>query len=177
MGNAVVLAPRSGLNALQEWWFAPICYPGCPNEVTGGPGFADLPNVYELGFKLVSRYSGKCMTINMGTRSNGNAVIIDTCETNVRAQVWRPALPPYVYPKPDIDPPGPAYETDLRDYYSPKGVLTPSLTTQRCLDVTEFKLLVGTPLQIWGCTRKFNQSYIVFPSVRDHRTPPSFVNP
>jgi hypothetical protein len=47
----------------------------------------------------------------------------------------------------------------------------------RCLDVTGLRLLPGTPLQIWGCHGGFNQKFVTFPGVRDHRQPPTFVNP
>lgn len=32
---------------------------------------------------------------------------------------------------------------------------------RKCLDVTDFRYTSGTPLQLWGCTGNWNQTFLI----------------
>ncbi len=100
IGDPVILATRSGLNARQEWLLIDPKYPNLPEEVVRGgtgwdcwliicvPGFEGKPgNTRSSRAKLVSRYSGKCLSI-AGTVSAGADIVQRTCRETDPKQVW-----------------------------------------------------------------------------------------
>lgn len=100
IGDPVILATRAGLNARQEWLAIHPKYPNLPEEVVRGstgwrcwliicvPGFEGRPdNRAGARVKLVSRYSGKCLSIE-GVVGEGAEIVQRGCRENDPKQVW-----------------------------------------------------------------------------------------
>ena len=100
LGDPVILATRAGLNPKQEWLIIDPRYPNLPEEVvTGGTGwdcwipicgarFQGQPGNLRGGrSKLVSRYSGKCLTIS-GVVADGAEITQRTCRETDPKQIW-----------------------------------------------------------------------------------------
>jgi len=99
IGDPVLLATRAGLNPKQEWLLVDHRYPNLPEEVvtngTGwdcwipicGPQFQGRSNVSGGRSKLVSRYSGKCLSIS-GTVAHGADIVQRTYRETDSKQVW-----------------------------------------------------------------------------------------
>lgn len=100
IGDPVLLATRAGLNARQEWLAIDPRYPNLPEEVVRGgtgwdcwliicvPGFEGRPgNLRGARVKLVSRYSGKCLSIS-GVVAEGADIVQRSCRETDPKQVW-----------------------------------------------------------------------------------------
>jgi hypothetical protein len=102
LGDPVILTTRAGLNPRQEWLPIDPRYPNLPEEViTGGADFdcdfapfCDFEGqspVAGARVKLVSRYSGKCLTIS-GVVAHGAPITQQTCRTSDPKQSWQMTL-------------------------------------------------------------------------------------
>jgi hypothetical protein len=176
-GSPLVLA--NNVAAPQQKWLS-VCYriPGeCNVEGQGPyPTFEPPPNQLPdiPPIKLMQRFSQLCLT-RPNTSGNGIRPVMSPCTTAQPThyqQMWsRYGTNPN---SPSWGAPGikqMAGSMFIAEWWQPQyttaDFTSPRHPTLRCLDITDFKNVPGTAIQLWTCTGGWNQRFRVL-TVRTH---------